>query len=119
MATTAMQLTIRFGASTPSVLEVIAPNGLRKPFSLPKKKAFVLTDITIVGPVSSIMAVVIGQGSGTTGTLRWKYLAPSLAGNVERSFTTGLVFTTPFEVIGVAPPGQDFTVLLSGFLRKA
>ena len=41
MVTTAVQLTIRFGASTPSVLEVIAPNGLRKPFSLPKKKAFV------------------------------------------------------------------------------
>lgn len=119
MTTQPVQLTIRFGATVPSVLERIGSNGLRTAFSLPKGKAFVLTDITIFGSSSSTMAVAIGQGSGVTGSLRWEYRAPSFDRNVERSFATGLVFTTPFEVVGATPPGEEITVLLSGFLRKA
>ena len=119
MTNQALQLTIRFGAIAPSVLEKIGPNGVRSAFSFPKGKAFVLTDITILGVVSSTVVVAIGQGSGAAGSLRWEYRASSMDRNFERSFTTGLVFTTPFDVIGATPPGEEIYVLISGFLRKA
>ena len=118
MITQALQLTIRFGASTPPVLQKIAPDGARSAFSLPKKMAYVLTDITIFGPTSGLVAVAIGQGSGTTGSVWWEYRAPSLPVNYERSFTTGLVLTKKFEVIGVTLPGEEITVLISGYLRR-
>ena len=119
MTNQAVQLTIRFGAIAPPVLETIGPDGVRSAFSLPKGKAFVLTDITIFGIVPATVVVAIGQGSGTTGSLRWEYRVSSMDRNFERSFATGLVFTSPFYVIGATPPGQEIYVLISGFLRKA
>ena len=119
MITTPVQLTIRFGPVAPPILERIGSDGVRGPFSIPKGKAFVLTDITLFGSASATLAVAIGQGAGASGSLRWEYRAPSLDRNVERSFATGLVFTTRFDVIGAVPPGQELVVLISGFFRKA
>jgi hypothetical protein len=118
MNTTPVQLIIRFGAPPPviSFLEQIASDGTRAPFILPKGKAFVLTDITIFGLVAGTVAVGIAQGPASNP--RWEYMASSIDRNFERTFATGLVFTTPFQVIGATLPGQVLTVFLSGFLRK-
>jgi hypothetical protein len=37
---------------------------------------------------------------------------------VERSFVTGLVFTTPFDVIGAAPPAKSSPCFCQGSSEK-
>jgi hypothetical protein len=118
VTSTPVQLMIRFGVPAPSIsiLEQIGTDGARVPFILPKGKAFVLTDITIFGLVAGNVAVAIAQGPSSNP--RWEYMASSIDRNFERTFATGLVFTTSFQVIGVTLPGQVLTVFISGFLRK-
>ncbi len=114
--TTPVQLMIRFGTPLLPILEQIAADGTRLPFILPKAQAFVLTDITIFGLINVDVAVAIVQGPANNP--RWEWMASSIDRNFERSFATGLVFTTPFQVIGATPGGQILTVFISGFLRK-
>ena len=77
-------------------------NGTQQPFSVTASNPFTLTDISIqqetVVPGPTLFAVDITQTVESGGDEnRWAFVG-SISQNVERSFTTGMVFSTPFVI---------------------
>jgi hypothetical protein len=88
------------GQSQP--LFVINPDGTSTPFNLPPGESFNVTDISIVIAnlsSSTPVEVLVGLRQVVTGghVQRWN-LAGYIVQNVERSFTTPIVFAKIFEV---------------------
>ena len=79
----------------------VNPDGTQKSFSVTAGHPFIVTDISIqretVLPGPTLFAVNITQTPPDTHELRWAFVG-SISQNVERSFSTGMVFSTPFFV---------------------
>ena len=79
----------------------VNPDGTQQPFSITAGRPFVVTDISIqretVLPGPTLFAVNITQKPPNIHQLRWAFVG-SISQNVERSFSTGMVFSTPFFV---------------------
>jgi hypothetical protein len=72
------------------------------PFTIPDGYAFVVTDISIqrLSVVSGpgLFAADLVQNYTESGSInRWSFVG-SITQNLERSFTTGIRFTTPFKI---------------------
>jgi hypothetical protein len=87
---------------------------------IPKGNVFVVTDIsiqreTVVGTVG-LFNVSLEQNTATASELRWAFVGSS-AQNIERSFTTGIAFSTAFVVQNGVQLGDAVVVRLWGFLQ--
>ena len=60
--------------------------------------------------------VSLEQDTATASELRWAFVGSS-AQNIERSFTTGIAFSTPFVVQNGVQLGDAVGVRLWGFLQ--
>ncbi len=77
----------------------VNPDGTQKSFSVTAGHPFIVTDISIqretVLPGPTLFAVNITQTPPDTHELRWAFVG-SISQNLERSFSSGMVFSTPF-----------------------
>jgi hypothetical protein len=101
---------------------MVNPDGTESPFSIPEGRLFVVTDISIqresVVAAPTLFAVNIVQTPPAIHQLRWAFVG-SISQNVERSFHTGMVFSTPFAIENaIEDPGADAVVVrLWGFIE--
>lgn len=112
-----------FAALTPGQTktpEIMNPNGTLSPFVMPKKKVFVATDISAnrISVVSSpvLVAFNLQQNLGPGGTIaRWQFVG-QVTQNVERAFTTGIVFSKPMlEFNLLSSSGDSFSIRVNGY----
>ncbi len=98
----------------------VNPDGTQKSFSVTAGHPFIVTDISIqretVLPGPTLFAVNITQTPPDTHELRWAFVG-SISQNLERSFSTGMVFSTPFFVQNAIedPSAPAVIVRLWGF----
>ena len=98
----------------------VNPDGTQQPFSVTAGHPFIVTDISIqrdtVLPGPTLFAVNITQTPPDAHELRWAFVG-SISQNVERSFSTGMVFSTPFFVQNAIedPSAPAVIVRLWGF----
>jgi hypothetical protein len=95
------------------------PDGSSSPFVVPPGEAFVATDISanrisvVATPV--LAALNLEQNIGAGGIVaRWQFVG-EIGQNLERAFSTGIRFATPFSVNLLASSGDSFTVRIHGF----
>jgi hypothetical protein len=115
-----MQLTATVKSGGSASPQITNPDGSQSPFVIPKGNVFVVTDIsiqreTVVGTVG-LFNVSLEQNIATASELRWAFVGSS-AQNIERSFTTGIAFSTPFVVQNGVQLGDAVVVRLWGFLQ--
>jgi hypothetical protein len=98
--------------------EIVNPDGTQSAFAIPAGSTLIVTDISIhrTGVVSGsgLFAVSLVQRPPTINQLRWAFVG-DLSRNFERTFATGIVFSTLFEVEN-ASPSADVAVRLWGYL---
>jgi hypothetical protein len=100
--------------------EIMKPNGTSSPFVMPKKKVFVATDISAnrISVVSSpvLVAFNLQQNLGPGGTVgRWQFVG-QVTQNVERAFTTGIVFSNAMlEFNLLSSSGDSFSIRVNGY----
>jgi hypothetical protein len=108
--------------------EIMNPNGTSSPFVVPpKKKVFVATDISAnrLSVVSSpvLVAFNLQQNLGPGGIVgRWQFVG-EVTQNVERAFTTGIVFSKPMlefnllllEFNLLSSSGDSFSIRVNGY----
>jgi hypothetical protein len=105
-------------AAAPTVAN---PDGSNAPFTIPTGKTFVVTDISIqrlsVLGSSELVEVALRQDIPTGGTTnRWAFIG-STTTNVERSFVSGIAFSTPFVVTNGTQSTDVAVVRLWGFFQ--
>lgn len=107
------------GTSTPNIVH---PDGHDTAFSIPAGKTFVITDISIqrlsIHGTAILLEVSLRQDIPPSGgtTNRWSFVGETTA-NVERTFSTGVAFSTPFVVTNGSESGDAVVVRLWGFFR--
>jgi hypothetical protein len=110
-----IQLVATAGPSGTVPLQQVNPDGSMSPFSLAEGRHFNLTDISIqreeVLPGPNLFSVSIVQTPGTLHQLRWCFVG-NISQNVERSFNTGMLFSTPFWIENmIEDPKADAVVV--------
>jgi hypothetical protein len=96
------------------------PDGTQQPFAVAAGHPIIVTDISIqretVLPGPTLFAVNITQKPPNAHQLRWAFVA-SISQNVERSFSTGMVFSTSFFIQNaIEDPGAPAVIVrLWGF----
>jgi hypothetical protein len=132
-ATVLISITERYAMTTP--IELVAsvakgaavaptvanPDGSGGPFTIPIGKTFVVTDISIqrlsVLGTTELVDVSLRQNIPTGGTTnRWTFIG-STTTNVERSFATGIAFSTPFVVTNGTQSTDVAVVRLCGYFQ--
>jgi hypothetical protein len=115
-----LQLTAAAAAGSKGSFLQIKPDGSQATFSIPRGKEFVATDLSIQRErvVSSVglFDVSITQDPGNLHQLRWAFVG-SMSQNFERSFTTGIAFSTPFQLENGTPSADAVVVRLWGVIR--
>jgi hypothetical protein len=113
-----LETTVAQGASsTPTILN---PDGTQAPFSIPSGMAFVLTDISIfrvlVVGTPGLFFVEFTQSVPPSAAvaLRWSFVG-TVSENIERSFTTGIRFTSDFSIGNGSQSAGAVIVRLSGY----
>ena len=105
------------GTKTPNIVH---PDGHDTAFTIPAGKTFVVTDVSIQRltalSTAIFLDVALTQTIPSLITSRWTFAGETTA-NVERSFTTGVAFSTPFEVTNGSESGDAVVVRLWGFFR--
>lgn len=107
------------GTKTPNIVH---PDGHDTAFSIPAGKTFVVTDVSIqrlsVLATAILLEVALTQDIPPSGgtTNRWSFVGETTA-NVERTFSTGIAFSTPFVVTNGSQSGDAVVVRLWGFFR--
>lgn len=102
------------------VPEIVNHDGTRSPFSIPNGSVCVIRDISIQR--TSVVAdpgffhVSLTQDSPTGSQIRRWCFVGVLSQNLERSFTNGLVFSTPFVIENGSQSADVVAVRLWGFL---
>jgi len=97
---------------------MVNPDGTLSAFPIVADEPFVLTDISIqresvvVGP--GLFGFTIDQAVGTGAQNRWAFVG-SISENVERNFSTGIAFSTPFTFTNLASSVDNAIVFMSGF----
>src|SRR5260370_988753 len=103
-------------AASPTVAN---PDGSGAPFAIPTGKKFVVTDISIqrlsvLGSVE-LVDVALRQDIPTGGsTNRWAFIGATTT-NVERSFVSGIAFSTAFVVTNGTQSTDVAVVRLWGY----
>jgi len=96
-----MELVATAGPGTEVDLMAVNADGTQHPFTVAAGSPFIVTDISIqretVLPGPTLFAVNITQKPPDSHQLRWAFVG-SISQNVERSFSTGMVFSTPFFI---------------------
>jgi hypothetical protein len=99
--------------------EIVNPDGTQSAFAIRGESALIVTDISIhrTGVVSGsgLFAVSLVQKPPTMTQLRWAFVG-DLSANFERSFTTGIVFSTLFEVENASSSADVVAVRVWGYL---
>ena len=96
--TTSTQLSVAVAPGMAKPFEVIGPDGTSSPLTIPADSVFVITDIsmqrlTVVG-TSGLFEFAIQQALGDDGLAnRWTYIGKTRQ-NVERTFNSGIAFST-------------------------
>jgi hypothetical protein len=115
-----MQLTTTVKSGGSASPQIINSDGSESAFVIPKSGVFVVTDISIqresVVGAAGLFNVSLEQNIATASQLRWAFVGSS-AQNIERSFTTGIAFSTPFVVQNGVQLGDAVVVRLWGFLQ--
>lgn len=115
-----IQLTATVGLGSTITPEVVSPDGTQNLFSIPPGAVFIATDISIqrtgVTPGMGLYNLSILQIAPTSSHIRWAFVG-ELSGNFERTFTSGIVFSTPFVVENGVQSADVVTVRLWGFFE--
>ena len=114
-----IQLTASVAKGSTATPMMTKSDGSESPFVIPKKKAFVVTDISIqrlsVLGMTDLFEVSLSQNIPTGGTTnRWTFIG-KIAQNLERAFTSGIRFSTPFIVANGSQSADLVVVRLWGF----
>jgi hypothetical protein len=117
-----VQLLAAVGPGETVKLSIINSDGSQSPFQIPEGCAFVVTDISIqrLSVVSGpgLFAVDLVQNIPSGGTInRWSFVG-SIVENVERSFTSGIKFTTSFSIDNASSSADSVNVRLDGYYEK-
>jgi hypothetical protein len=116
-----MQLTATVVSGGSASPQITNPDGSQAPFVIPKGNIFVATDISIqresVIATAGLFNVGLVQNLVTAQQVRWAFVGSS-AQNIERSFTTGIAFSTPFVVQNGVQLEDAIVVRLWGFLQE-
>jgi len=113
-----IELIASLSPGTTTVPQMQNPDGSSSPFVIRKGLSFVATDISanrisvVATPV--LVALDLEQKLGTAIVARWQFVG-EIAQNIERAFSTGIRFSTPFSVNLLASSGDSFTVRIHGF----
>jgi hypothetical protein len=103
---------------------VVGSDGTPSPFSIPEGTQLVITDISIergyVLGAPELVFVNLIQTPPDSIVARWSFVG-EVSQNVERTFTTGMVFSTPLQVQnGIEDENAEaVTVRLWGFTELA
>jgi hypothetical protein len=119
--TTPVQLVASVAKGAGTSPTIANPDGSDSPFTIPAGKTFVVTDISIqrlsVLGTTELVEVALRQTIPTGGTTnRWTFVGATTT-NVERSFTTGIAFSTPFVVTNGTQSSDVAIVRLWGFFQ--
>lgn len=101
---------------------IVHPDGHDTALSIPAGKKFVVTDVSIqrlsILGKAILLEVSLTQDIPPRGatTNRWTFIGETTA-NVERTFTTGIAFSTPFVVTNGSQSGDAVVVRLWGYFR--
>jgi hypothetical protein len=99
-------------------LATLGPDGSMSSFVIPPGQSFVATDISVsrlsVLPTPVLVALDVEQSVGTGTVARWQFVG-QITQNIERAFTTGIRFSTPFRVNLLSSSGDSFNVRIHGF----
>jgi hypothetical protein len=101
--------------------KIINPDGTFSPFVMPPKMTvFVATDISanrisvLITPVLVVFDLQQNLGPGGIHG-RWQFVG-QVTQNVERAFTTGIVFSKPLPEFALASAsGDSFTIRVNGY----
>jgi len=115
-----MHLTAIAAPGAKATFSPIKPDGSQARFSIPRGKVFVATDISIqremVVASTGLFNVSITQSPDNLHQLRWAFVG-SLSKNFERSFSTGMVFSTPFSLENGSQSADAVVLRLWGIVR--
>ena len=119
--TTPIQLIASVAKGAKASPTVANPDGSDGSFTIPAGKTFIVTDISIqrltVLGTTELVEVALEQKSPTGGTInRWTFIGTTTT-NVERSFTTGIAFSTPFVVTNGSQSTDVAVVRLWGYFQ--
>ena len=93
-----------------------------KPCSIPPGTICIATDISLqrtgVAPGTGFYNVSLRQHAPTISPIRWAFVG-ELSGNFERTFASGIVFSTPFGVENGSQSADVVTVRLWGFFAAS
>jgi len=96
-----MELVATAGPGTEVDLMAVNPDGTQQPFAVEAGHPFIVTDISIqresVLPGPTLFAVNITQKPPNAHQIRWAFVG-SISQNMERSFSTGMAFSTAFFI---------------------
>jgi hypothetical protein len=96
-------------------------DGTDSPFTIPAGKIFVLKDISVQRLSSpeptGNLTIELSQTAGTANILRWCFVG-QYESNIERSFSAGIAFSTPFTVTNSSLSVDAMIVRLWGFIEK-
>ena len=117
-----IQLTSTVPIAQTSSFTTTNPDGTDSPFTIPSGKVFVLKDISIQRlsspePAGNLV-IEISQTPGTANVLRWCFVG-QYESNIERSFSAGIAFSTPFTVTNSSLSIDAMVVRLWGFIENA
>ncbi len=98
---TPIQLTSTVPVGETSSFTITNADGTDSPFTIPAGKIFVLKDISVQRLSSpeptGDLTIELSQTAGTANILRWCFVG-KYESNIERSFSAGIAFSTPFTV---------------------
>ena len=98
---------------------VVNPDGSQSPFSIPSGMAFVLTDVSLsrvsVVGTPGLFFVQFNQSVPPIDVaLRWAFVG-TVSENIERSFTTGIKFSSTFSIGNGNQSADGLNVWLLGY----
>jgi hypothetical protein len=115
------QLTASVAKGTTGTPTITNPDGSQSPLTIPQGVSFVVTDISIqrlsVLGTPGLFNVALRQNIPNGGTTnRWAFIG-QISQNLERGFTTGIKFSTPFVVENGSQSVDVVVVRLWGFFE--
>jgi hypothetical protein len=114
-----IQLEARVAQGSSAAPTIVNPDGTQAPFSLPSSMVFVLTDISIsrisvVGTPGLFFVEFTQPVPPTAIAQRWAFVG-MISANIERNFTTGIRFSSPFSIGNGGPSADAVAVRLFGY----
>src|SRR5262245_47465246 len=113
-----VQLCAVVGKGQRKTPNIVNPDGTESQFLIPSSGMFIATDISIhrTGVVagSDLFDVTIRQNPPSISQIRWAFVG-EMSQKFERSFTSGLRFSTPFEIENGSPSADVVAVRLWGY----